>query len=184
VTQYIDRWDLRYNVTWSRIQLVSAVMTPVWGCKISSTASGSWEKHQVVGEHMQTDTFWSNCIKTINLSIIFVVCMRIQGAWTPENQEFTVFNNTFLYLWEITPVWCSGACHKRNDPVKNTSLYIKKNWTPWPESTSELYRSSDRRLSAKLVPTFADRWCHVVSVTDPWGRILGFQNRLYCILVL
>jgi hypothetical protein len=57
-------------------------------------------------------------------------------------------------------------------------LLIKKlNWSPWPESASELYRPSDRRLSAKLVPTFADRWCHVVSVTDPYGRILGFLVR-------
>jgi hypothetical protein len=30
--------------------------------------------------------------------------------------------------------------------------YIKKN--PWPQSTRELYRPNDRRLSAKLVPTF------------------------------
>jgi hypothetical protein len=29
---------------------------------------------------------------------------------------------------------------------------------------------SDRRLSAKLVPTFADRGCHMVSATDPHGR--------------
>jgi hypothetical protein len=29
---------------------------------------------------------------------------------------------------------------------------------------------SDRRLSAKLVPTFADRGCRVVSGTDPSGR--------------
>jgi hypothetical protein len=29
--------------------------------------------------------------------------------------------------------------------------------TQWPEYASELYRPSDRRLSAKLVPTFADR---------------------------
>jgi hypothetical protein len=29
--------------------------------------------------------------------------------------------------------------------------------TPWPESESELYRPSDGRLPAKLVPTFADR---------------------------
>jgi hypothetical protein len=29
--------------------------------------------------------------------------------------------------------------------------------TPWPQSASELYRPSDRRLSAKLVPTCADR---------------------------
>jgi hypothetical protein len=49
--------------------------------------------------------------------------------------------------------------------------------TPWPESASELYRPSDRRLLAKLVPTFADRRCHVVSVTDPHGRILAFLYR-------
>jgi hypothetical protein len=42
---------------------------------------------------------------------------------------------------------------------------------------SELYRPSDRRLSAKLVPTFADRRCRGVSVTDPHGRILGFLDR-------
>jgi hypothetical protein len=29
---------------------------------------------------------------------------------------------------------------------------------------------SDRRSSAKLVPTFADRGCHVVSATDSHGR--------------
>jgi hypothetical protein len=48
---------------------------------------------------------------------------------------------------------------------------------PWPESASELYRPSDRRLSAKLVSTFADRGCHVVSVTDPYGRNLSFLDR-------
>jgi hypothetical protein len=45
------------------------------------------------------------------------------------------------------------------------------------ESAMELYRPSDRRLSAKGLPTFADRGCHVVSVTDPYGRILGFLER-------
>jgi hypothetical protein len=49
--------------------------------------------------------------------------------------------------------------------------------TPWPESASELYRPSDRRLSAKIVPTFADRGCNVVGVTDPYGRILGFLDQ-------
>jgi hypothetical protein len=28
--------------------------------------------------------------------------------------------------------------------------------TPWPKSESELHRLSDRRLSAKLVPTFSE----------------------------
>jgi hypothetical protein len=34
----------------------------------------------------------------------------------------------------------------------------------------ELYRPSDRRLTAKLMPTFAEKWSHVVSATDPHGR--------------
>jgi uncharacterized membrane protein len=32
-------------------------------------------------------------------------------------------------------------------------------------------------MSSKLVPTFADRGCRVVSATDPRGRILGFLDR-------
>jgi hypothetical protein len=47
----------------------------------------------------------------------------------------------------------------------------------WSESGSEVYRPSDRRLSSKLVPTFEDRECHVVSVSDHYGRILGFLDR-------
>jgi hypothetical protein len=53
--------------------------------------------------------------------------------------------------------------------------------TPWPISASELYRPSDRRLWAKLVPTFADRGCRVVSAADPYGSILDFLDRSrYC----
>jgi hypothetical protein len=54
-------------------------------------------------------------------------------------------------------------------------MALKKN--PWSESASELYRPSDRRLSAKWLPTFADKGCHVVSVTDPYGRIVDFLDR-------
>jgi hypothetical protein len=59
------------------------------------------------------------------------------------------------------------------DEILNT--YYKQ--TPWPDSGSELYRSNDSRLSANLMPTFEDRVCHLVSVTDPYGRILGFLDR-------
>jgi hypothetical protein len=63
--------------------------------------------------------------------------------------------------------------------IKCVPLQIppKQKQTPWPESTSAIYRPSDRLLSAKLVPTFAHRGCHVVSVTDPYGRNLGFLDR-------
>jgi hypothetical protein len=57
------------------------------------------------------------------------------------------------------------------------SIQTNKKQTPWSEFASELYRPSDRRLSAKWLPTFTDRGCHMVSVTDPYVRILGFLDR-------
>jgi hypothetical protein len=47
-------------------------------------------------------------------------------------------------------------------------------YTKWRESTSELHRPSDRRLSARLVPTVSKRGCRVARAADPYGRILGF----------
>jgi hypothetical protein len=55
-------------------------------------------------------------------------------------------------------------------------------YTPWPEPASELYRPSVRRLQATLVPTSADRCCHVVSVTNPYGRIHGILDRSHYFL--
>jgi hypothetical protein len=49
--------------------------------------------------------------------------------------------------------------------------------TAWPESASELVPTERLPLLANLVPTFSDRGCHLVSVTDPYCRILGFLNR-------
>jgi hypothetical protein len=60
--------------------------------------------------------------------------------------------------------------------LKDESQRLNKQ-NPWSESASELYRPSDRRLSAKWLPTFAEKECQVVSVTDPYGRILGFLDR-------
>jgi hypothetical protein len=43
------------------------------------------------------------------------------------------------------------------------------------------YRPNDRRLPAKLMSAFADTVCHVISVTDLYGHILGFLDRSrYC----
>jgi hypothetical protein len=63
--------------------------------------------------------------------------------------------------------------------MEYTAMYIPafELKTPWPESANELYLPNDSRLSAKLVPTFADRGCRVVSATDPYGRILGSLDR-------
>jgi hypothetical protein len=61
---------------------------------------------------------------------------------------------------------CRGAVsHFFNDndvPKKKNSVAF-----------SPQVRPSDRRLSAKLVPTFADRGCRVVSATDSHGRLIS-----------
>jgi hypothetical protein len=86
----------------------------------------------------------------------------------------------------------SNVWLKENGRVGKTIFSIKKHahvwdlvlWTlkkqlqtPWYEPASKLHRPSDRCLSAKLVPTFADRGYHVVSMTDPNYLILGFLDR-------
>jgi hypothetical protein len=62
--------------------------------------------------------------------------------------------------------------------------------TPWPESASELYRPSDRRLSAKLVANFVDtevsRGQHggsptaVVSFSRPKAATFSLKQLLNC----
>jgi hypothetical protein len=47
------------------------------------------------------------------------------------------------------------------------NVVLTNQLTLWPESASEVYRPSDRRLSAKSLPFFADRMCYVISTTDP-----------------
>jgi hypothetical protein len=51
--------------------------------------------------------------------------------------------------------------------VSVNSTFYSNVLTKTFSSASELYQPSDRRLSAKLVPTFADRGCRVVSATEP-----------------
>jgi hypothetical protein len=70
---------------------------------------------------------------------------------------------------------------QRHIAVCNVGDVTKTKQAPWPKSASELYQPSDRVLSAKLVPTFADKEFHVFSVMYPCGRILGFidQSRYF-----
>jgi hypothetical protein len=90
----------------------------------------------------------------------------IYSPWSYTSNALTVFV-TYSLIMHI-----NNVIH-----LANTITSWAYNLTPWPESASELYRLSESRLSAKPVPTFVDRGCHVVSVTDSYGRILGFLDR-------
>jgi hypothetical protein len=71
-----------------------------------------------------------------------------------------------------------GSCKTQNHIILSSTNYIRKpelsGLNPQANYTD---RASDRRLSAKLLPIFADYKVHVISVTDPYGCILGFLDR-------
>jgi hypothetical protein len=80
---------------------------------------------------------------------------------------------TFTFFFFEEPFWEVVGLEQGPLSLVNTT----NKHTPWPQSSSELYWPSDRGLLAKLIPTFADRGCLVVSMTGPYGRILGFPDR-------
>jgi hypothetical protein len=96
-----------------------------------------------------TSRGWNSCsVKNFQFSNIVQT-----GAWSwppfpisAEVKETWVYTSTPPYVftahWLVTSV-----------------LWLYFEGTPWPESASELYRPSERRLSTKLVLTFADRRC-------------------------
>jgi hypothetical protein len=95
---------------------------------------------------------------------------------------FTYFKNSSL-LMTLVNFWDTKNTKHVHVPSLNVSAEKAEvfpctmNWnikqtnkqTPWSDSASELYRLSDRRFSAKWLPTFADKGCHVVSGADRYG---------------
>jgi hypothetical protein len=79
------------------------------------------------------------------------------------------------HIWYLTSGSLCPSCSGVDICVLNWPSN-KQNKTPRLECASNLHRLIDRRLLVKLVPTFADRGCRVVSETDPHGRILGFAD--------
>jgi hypothetical protein len=52
----------------------------------------------------------------------------------------------------------------------NLAIFETRHIVPRIGSLNKKKLPSDRRLSAKLVPTLADKGCRVVSATNPRGR--------------
>jgi hypothetical protein len=73
--------------------------------------------------------------------------------------------------WMLCPIAILYILHthkqKQNKQNKLHGLSPRANYT---DRATAACRRAD-------LPTFADRGCHVVSVTDPYGRILGFLDR-------
>jgi hypothetical protein len=114
------------------------------------------------------------------------MCGREIGQWTsscapiramrkhPENQIFLRISEALIYLrfswnllnWKrvIILCWVNPSVYRHWVLQRKADQYFIRTeesfellfFTLWPESVSELYWPSDRRLSAKLMPTFAD----------------------------
>jgi hypothetical protein len=94
-----------------------------------------------------------------------------------------------LWLYSVSPDKCWNRTSIRTLPLPSKSFPIHHSTYHLTlysidtekkirgfESASKLYRSSDRRRSAKLVPTSADRGCHVVSATSLSDRNFDFLD--------
>jgi hypothetical protein len=105
-----------------------------------------------------------------------------RNLWSPTNREDRTLHihrceDLKSYI-ELNTSWLEfrgfiinlGINNNNNNSNNNNKL---RDLSP----QSELYRPNYRCLSAKLVPTFADRECRVVSATLPDGHCLG----LFCI---
>jgi hypothetical protein len=106
-----------------------------------------------------------------------------ENSWAVPPFKFIMHQSSYCAMLCSMTIWR----HHKTSTFQQTGHYShkgtleqeaqQKKQTPWSESASELYRPSDRSLSAKWLPTFADKGCHVVGVTDPYSRILGFLDR-------
>jgi hypothetical protein len=83
-----------------------------------------------------------------------------------------LFTSSGRKLWRKLSPFLSLSAYFWNKSVPDEK-------TQRPDPANELYLPSDRRLSVKLVPTFADRGYHVARVNDPYGRIFGLLDRLF-----
>jgi hypothetical protein len=114
------------------------------------------------------------------------LCLRPLGYsdQTGTTSPFTIYVDTaaerlqeFVYTARLTNV--SKKLPRHYGARNNTRDYIGITWLnelnfakkkKKKKSVRELYRTSGRRLTAKLVPTFADRGWRVISATDAHGR--------------
>jgi hypothetical protein len=83
-------------------------------------------------------------------------------------------------LGEIAPCFKPSlkSCQTGREILKFSELKAStKKQTNSMASVCKRTIPSEHCLSPKLVPTLADRGCHVIRVTDPYGRIIEFLGR-------
>jgi hypothetical protein len=103
----------------------------------------------------------------------------------------TVSSSVKGALWALCRITKLQECPRpRKRTIEQLTIIIHGHFHKGPEAASEIYRPSDRRLSVKLVPIFADRGG--VTRRIPYGRNLDFLEHInnnnnyyyYCYLII
>jgi hypothetical protein len=89
-----------------------------------------------VSSHLSSNTFYTPHIKKIAQNWASLALANIQFC---------------------IPYFKKMSKEEEEESCKRVSVLVSDIKTPWHESVSELYRPSNRHLSVRLVPTFADR---------------------------
>jgi hypothetical protein len=138
----------------------------------SARVGTCYVKHQEIGTLLQSLKLLRGTIRTARKGYE----VSLLGSYQPITLRWLHIQPLVYMLDNVQITVVLWISHGQEFAESGKLSEVKKK-TPWSESASELYRPSDRPLSAKWLPTFADRGCHVVSVTDPYGRILDFLDR-------
>jgi hypothetical protein len=113
-------------------------------------------------------------LKKLDLKLLFLNIPAIETSLKPVYWRITKVSRIY-YHYTNSLVFRLDVSKKINI-LARLEITEKKNSVAWVrERTMPI---DDRRLSTKLVPTFADSTFHVVSVTDPYWRILGLLDRM------
>jgi hypothetical protein len=101
------------------------------------------------------------------------ICLQFDGVsrllFLPTSFSLWLANSTIILILGHSKNFFPSrfSSRKKKKKKKKSVAWVCKQSIP----------TSNRRLSAKLVPTFADRGCHVVSVAVPYGHILDFLDQ-------
>jgi hypothetical protein len=166
------------------ISVCSPSIKQTWTCAISMS-SVTCHNTRIWTNIFLGRAVWLSCrFGLLNLFACYFHFVKLR-IWSASDATQLKILKSFIMMDYTSAYETLNFCHF-NVPsnlgewgLMNSGLYLTFSWkkTPWSESARELYWPSDRRLSTKWFPTFANRGCHVVSLTDPFGRILDFLDR-------
>jgi hypothetical protein len=162
--------DGKLRNDWQRLQNteLSNVFKIWFGGYMLDQSRYCWSE---IAYYMQMSCF--NCYINNNYTIIII--LSDATAYTRQGLASAIHWQSICTASHINQI--SPRDELNYFSVMDVKYILLTYLTQWPEFASELHWPSNRRLSAKLVPTFADRGCQEVSVTDPCGRIFGFLDR-------